>query len=136
MRAYSPARVVEMIQHLHDRWGVRHIMFVDDLFLASRVRVTEFCERLIDSGLRITWTCTARVDTVKPDVLALMKKAGCWEISFGLETGSNELLIAMDKAARVGALRGGGRLDARGGHPDQGPLHARLSRRERGDDPR
>ena len=101
MRAYSPARVVEMIQYLHERWGVRHIMFVDDLFLASRLRVTEFCERLLATGLSITWTCTARVDTVKPGILALMKKAGCWEISFGLETGSNELLIAMDKAARV-----------------------------------
>jgi radical SAM superfamily enzyme YgiQ (UPF0313 family) len=101
MRAYSPARVVEMIQYLHDRWGVRHIMFVDDLFLASRLRVTEFCERLLASGLRVSWTCTARVDTVKPGILALMKRAGCWEISFGLETGSNELLVAMDKAARV-----------------------------------
>ena len=101
VRAYSPARVVEMIQHLHERWGVQHIQFVDDLFLASRLRVTEFCERLLASGLRISWTCTARVDTVKPGVLALMKRAGCWEISFGLETGSNELLIAMDKAARV-----------------------------------
>jgi radical SAM superfamily enzyme YgiQ (UPF0313 family) len=101
VRAYSPARVVEMIQHLHQRWGVRHVMFVDDLFLASRVRVTEFCERLIASGLRISWTCAARVDTVKPDILALMKRAGCWEIGFGLETGSNELLAAMDKVARV-----------------------------------
>jgi radical SAM superfamily enzyme YgiQ (UPF0313 family) len=63
--------------------------------------VTEFCERLLATGLRITWTCTARVDTVKPQILALMRKAGCWEISFGLETGSNELLVKMDKAARV-----------------------------------
>jgi radical SAM superfamily enzyme YgiQ (UPF0313 family) len=101
VRAYSPARVVEMIQLLHERWGVRHVQFVDDLFLASRTRVTEFCERLLASRLRITWTCTARVDTVKPDVLALMKRAGCWEISFGLETGSNELLVKMDKSARV-----------------------------------
>jgi anaerobic magnesium-protoporphyrin IX monomethyl ester cyclase len=101
VRAYSPARVVAMIQQLHERWGVRHIMFVDDLFLASRLRVTEFCERLLATGLSITWTCTARVDTVKPGILALMKKAGCWEISFGLETGANELLVAMDKAARV-----------------------------------
>jgi len=101
VRAYSPAKVVEMIQHLNARWGVRHIMFVDDLFLASRTRVTDFCERLLATGLRITWTCTARVDTVKPDILALMKRAGCWEISFGLETGSNELLVKMDKAARV-----------------------------------
>ncbi len=49
----------------------------------------------------MTWSCTARVDTVKPDVLAKMKKADCWEISFGLETGSNELLQKMKKAARV-----------------------------------
>jgi radical SAM superfamily enzyme YgiQ (UPF0313 family) len=101
VRAYSPAKVVEMIEHLHARWGVRHIMFVDDLFLASRTRVTEFCKRLIATGLRISWTCTARVDTVKPEVLALMKQAGCWEISFGLETGSDELLVKMDKQARV-----------------------------------
>jgi radical SAM superfamily enzyme YgiQ (UPF0313 family) len=101
VRAYSPAKVVEMIEHLHARFGVRHVMFVDDLFLASRTRVTEFCERLLATGLRITWTCTARVDTVKPQILALMRKAGCWEISFGLETGSNELLVKMDKAARV-----------------------------------
>jgi anaerobic magnesium-protoporphyrin IX monomethyl ester cyclase len=76
-------------------------MFVDDLFLASRQRVTELCNLLLDSGLRMTWTCTARVDTVKPDVLKLMKQAGCWEISFGLETGSDDLLQKMDKAARV-----------------------------------
>src|SRR5262245_11571437 len=101
VRAYSPAKVVEMIEVLHARWGVRHIMFVDDLFLASRTRVTEFCKRLIATGLRITWTCAARVDTVKPDILALMEQAGCWEISFGLETGSDDLLARMDKQARV-----------------------------------
>jgi anaerobic magnesium-protoporphyrin IX monomethyl ester cyclase len=101
VRHYSPRRVFEMMRHLHDAYGVRHIQFVDDLFLASRLRVTELCQLLLDNGLKMTWSCTARVDTVKPDVLALMKKAGCWEISFGLETGSDELLQKMDKAARV-----------------------------------
>jgi len=101
VRHYSPQKVFEMMKHLHDTYGVRHIMFVDDLFLASKVRVTELCQMLLDSGLKMTWTCTARVDTVKPEVLAIMKQAGCWEISFGLETGSNELLQKMDKAARV-----------------------------------
>jgi len=103
VRHYSPQKVFEMMKHLHDTYGVRHIFFVDDLFLASKVRVTELCQLLLDSGLKMTWTCTARVDTVKPEVLAIMKKAGCWEISFGLETGSNELLQKMDKAARVEA---------------------------------
>ena len=57
-------------------------MFVDDLFLASRIRVTELCNRILDNRLKMTWTCAARVDTVKPDLLKLMRQAGCWEISF------------------------------------------------------
>lgn len=101
VRHYSPEMVFNMIKHLHDTYGVRHILFVDDLFLASKVRTADLCNRILESGLKITWTCTARVDTVKPDILHLMKKAGCWEISFGLETGSNELLKKMDKAADV-----------------------------------
>ncbi len=101
VRFYSPKVVFQMMQHLKEKYGVRHIMFVDDLFVASRLRVNELCRLLIDSKLGLTWSCTSRVDTIKPDTLALMKKAGCWEISFGLETGSNELLKKMDKAARV-----------------------------------
>ncbi len=101
VRHYSPAKVFEMMKHLHDTYGVRHIMFVDDLFLASKIRVTELCNMILEDGLKMTWTCTARVDTVKPGVLDLMQKAGCWEISFGLETGSNDLLKKMDKAAEV-----------------------------------
>jgi radical SAM superfamily enzyme YgiQ (UPF0313 family) len=71
------------------------------LFVASRLRVAELCKLLVESKLGITWSCTSRVDTIKPETLALRKAAGCWEISFGLETGSNELLKKMDKAAEV-----------------------------------
>lgn len=101
VRYYSPAKVFEMMEHLHNQYGVRHIMFVDDLFLASRTRATELCNRLLQSNLKLTWSCTARVDTVRPDTLKLMKKAGCWEISFGLESGSNEMLQKMEKATEV-----------------------------------
>ena len=101
LRAYSPGRVVEIMGHLKERWGIGHIMFVDDLFLASRIRVMEFCDRLEEAALKMTWSCTARVDTVKPDVLQRMRAVGCWEISFGLETGSDDLLKQMDKAACV-----------------------------------
>ncbi|HEV7299748.1 MAG TPA: radical SAM protein [Tepidisphaeraceae bacterium] len=101
VRYYSPAKVVEMMQHLNERYGVRHVLFVDDLFLASKLRTTEFCNLLLASGLKMTWSCAARVDTVKPDILGLMKQAGCWQISFGLETGSDEMLRKMDKSARV-----------------------------------
>ena len=101
VRHYSPEKVFGMMKHLNTRYGIRHVMFVDDLFLASKVRTLALCDMLIESGLNMTWSCTARVDTVKPEVLKRMKQAGCWEISFGLETGSNELLQKMEKAARV-----------------------------------
>jgi anaerobic magnesium-protoporphyrin IX monomethyl ester cyclase len=101
VRAYSPRRVFEIMQHLQNTYGVKHILFVDDLFTASKKRTTELCELIIDSGMDITWSCASRVDVVKPETLALMKKAGCWEISFGLESGSNELLQKMDKSASL-----------------------------------
>lgn len=101
VRYYSPKVVFEMMKHLKATYGVRHVLFVDDLFVASRIRVAELCKLLVESKLGITWSCTSRVDTIKPETLALMKAAGCWEISFGLETGSNELLKKMDKAAEV-----------------------------------
>ncbi|MGR9072361.1 MAG: B12-binding domain-containing radical SAM protein [Gammaproteobacteria bacterium] len=101
VRANSPEMVYRMMKHLKESYGVRHIQFVDDLFLASRLRTLALCDLIVENGLDMTWSCTARVDTVKPDVLKKMKQAGCWEISFGLETGSDELLRKMEKAARV-----------------------------------
>jgi radical SAM superfamily enzyme YgiQ (UPF0313 family) len=101
VRYYSPAKVYEMMVHLRDRYNVRHVLFVDDLFLASRLRALELCRLIVEDGLKMTWSCAARVDTVRPDLLAQMKLAGCWQISFGLETGSDELLQKMEKVARV-----------------------------------
>jgi radical SAM superfamily enzyme YgiQ (UPF0313 family) len=89
------------MQYLKQNYGIQHVMFVDDLFLASRKRASEFSQRLIDLKLNMTWSCTSRVDTVHADVLALMKQAGCWEISFGLESGSQEMLEKMVKSAKI-----------------------------------
>lgn len=101
VRAYSPEAVFNMMKYLQETYGIRHIMFVDDLFIASRIRTLALCDLIINNRLDMTWSCAARVDTIKPDVLKRMKRAGCWEISFGLETGSDELLEKMEKAARV-----------------------------------
>jgi anaerobic magnesium-protoporphyrin IX monomethyl ester cyclase len=101
VRAYSPQKVFEQMVHLKERWGVNHVLFVDDLFVASRKRTEELCRLIVTNRLKMTWTCSARVDCVRPELLKIMKKAGCWEIEFGLESGSNELLQQMEKHARV-----------------------------------
>jgi radical SAM superfamily enzyme YgiQ (UPF0313 family) len=101
VRAYTPERVFEIMQHLQNTYGIKHMTFVDDLFTASKVRTTALCNLIINSGMKMTWSCASRVDVVNAETLKLMAKAGCWEISFGLETGSNELLQKMDKAASI-----------------------------------
>jgi radical SAM superfamily enzyme YgiQ (UPF0313 family) len=101
VRYYSPKKVFEMMKHLNTKYGVRHVLFVETCSLPRACGRRSLCNLIIDSGLKMTWSCAARVDTVKPDLLALMKQAGCWQISYGLETGSDEMLRKMDKYARV-----------------------------------
>ncbi len=101
VRAYSPQKVFEIILHLQKEYGIKHILFVDDLFTASKKRTIELCDLIIENKVDVTWSCASRVDVVKPETLKKMQQAGCWEISFGLESGSNELLQKMDKSAAI-----------------------------------
>jgi len=80
------------LRHLKDRYGIRHVNFYDDQFTFNRQRVVEFCEKMISRPLGMTFNCAVRAEHIDPDLLALMKKAGCWEISLGIETGDPELL--------------------------------------------
>lgn len=96
-RCYSADYVIKMIEHLVERYGIRHIIFYDDLFAASGSRIKTICEEIMSKKLNISWTCDARVNTVTPETLALMKKAGCWEIAYGIESGSQKILDLLAK---------------------------------------
>lgn len=80
------------LQHLKKHYHVRHVNFYDDQFTFNRQRIVEFCEKIIRQPLGITFNCAVRAEHIDADLLALMKKAGCWEISLGIETGDPELL--------------------------------------------
>lgn len=80
------------MKHLRDQFGIRHINFYDDQFTFNRKRVAEFATMVIDNDLGMTFNCAARAEHLDLDLLALMKKAGCWMISLGIETGDPDLL--------------------------------------------
>ncbi|MFH7320771.1 B12-binding domain-containing radical SAM protein [Desulfurivibrio sp. D14AmB] len=84
--------VYRHMQYLKERWGIRHINFYDDQFTFHRGRVVELCNRLIAEPLGMTFNCAIRAEHVDPELLALMKRAGCWMASLGIETGDPELL--------------------------------------------
>lgn len=91
-RGYSPEYGVNLIADLAHTHGVKEILIEDDTFVIARHRVREFCERLIDRALGITWSCLGRADRVTPELLRLMRRAGCWHIAYGIESGNRAIL--------------------------------------------
>ncbi|MFN2367681.1 MAG: radical SAM protein, partial [Desulfurivibrionaceae bacterium] len=80
------------LRYLKERFGIRHINFYDDQFTFNRERVVDFTTMMIEQPLGMTFNCAVRAEHIDFDLLKLMKKAGCWMISLGIETGDPDLL--------------------------------------------
>jgi radical SAM superfamily enzyme YgiQ (UPF0313 family) len=81
--------------------GVRHILFYDDLFTVNRPRVVELCERFLAAGFRFTWSCNSHPNLLDPPTLRLMRRAGCWQIAYGIESGSQRVLDVVKREVRI-----------------------------------
>lgn len=100
-RGYSAKRVIAMIKCLMSEYGIRDIQFLDDLFVVNRCRLIEFCKIMVEEKIDVTWSCQARVNGVKPDVLKMMADAGCWQMTYGMESANQEILDVLDKRIKV-----------------------------------
>jgi len=98
VRVRSPEHIMKELWLLHDL-GIHNIHMYADLFTVSRDQVTGLCQAIIDQGLKVRWTCNSRVDYVDEEMLHLMGQSGCWMISWGIESASEEVL----RRARKGA---------------------------------
>ncbi|MFA4889811.1 MAG: radical SAM protein, partial [Candidatus Omnitrophota bacterium] len=98
---YSAGYVIGMVRELHSRYGVKEIQFRDDNFVVFKKRLVEFCRMIIAERIDIVWSCAGRVDDVDTPTLRLMKQAGCWQIWYGIESGSDEVLKADKKNSTV-----------------------------------
>ena len=96
-RAFSPARVIDDIRDLVEKYNVHEIHFYDDDLTLDRKRTMEIMERLIAARLDLVWSCTTRCDLVDAELLRRMKRAGCWMISYGVESGNDALRAKIDK---------------------------------------
>jgi radical SAM superfamily enzyme YgiQ (UPF0313 family) len=85
------------LRHLVDRYRIRGMYWVDDIFTGDKPWVRAFCEALADSELELEWGCQSRVESVDPPLLRLMRAAGCVQIAFGVESGSKRVLREMKK---------------------------------------
>jgi tRNA A37 methylthiotransferase MiaB len=96
-RIKSADRILREIRHLKDTFGRRDFNFTHDLFTTDRRWVINFCRTLSDSALDITWTCSSRTDTLDEEQISWLKRAGCRNIYFGVETGTAAMQKAIDK---------------------------------------
>jgi len=90
VRFHSPAWFIEEIEALVKK-GVNHFYFSDDTFTMDKKRVIEFCGLICKKNLKISWNAISRVDYIDDDILLAMRKAGCIQISFGVESGSEKI---------------------------------------------
>lgn len=93
--------VMDEIEDNVARHGVREFFIWADTFTVNRNYVMRFCQAIMERDLRIAWTCNSRVDTVDEELLTMMKKAGLWMISFGLESGADNVLAHSEKKITV-----------------------------------
>ncbi|MBT8357321.1 MAG: radical SAM protein, partial [Desulfobacterales bacterium] len=102
-RAHSVNRIISEIRSLVDLYQISQINIEADTLTVKKKFIKELCNALIDSGVnkRVKWTCESRVDTVNEETLKLMRKAGCWQISYGVETGSQRLLDLINKSVTL-----------------------------------
>ena len=100
VRFRSPENIVAEMELLA-KHGIRSIHMYADIFTVSREQVEGLCELILERNLRMVWTCNSRVDFVDPGLLQLMAQAGCRWISWGIESGDEEILRRVRKGITV-----------------------------------
>jgi anaerobic magnesium-protoporphyrin IX monomethyl ester cyclase len=96
-RMRSAAKMIEEVETLIADYGAKEIAFFDDSFTENEERILEFCEEVLRTGIEFVWRCSARVDRVDRPLLGAMRRAGCYRIGFGIESGSEKILNNIGK---------------------------------------
>ncbi len=104
-RFMSAKRVIAEIKYLADTYRMDSIHFYDDTFTIHKARTLELCEAMIRNKVALPWACFTRVDVIDRELLRKMRKAGCYQIFYGVESGSQRLLDLISKGITLEQLR-------------------------------
>lgn len=100
VRLRSPELIMQELWQLK-KLGINNIHMYSDLFTVSRQQVMDLCQRMIDEKINIKWMCNSRVDYIDEEMLRLMGKAGCWLISWGIESADEQILNNVHKGISI-----------------------------------
>lgn len=97
IRARSPEAIADEMEICKSRFGIKNFYFRADTFTWDKDWMIDVCKRIIAKNLGLRWVCNSRVDTIDEERLGWLKKAGCWMIGFGIESGDAGILKKMKK---------------------------------------
>jgi radical SAM superfamily enzyme YgiQ (UPF0313 family) len=103
-RQQSPGRVIRELQALQEYYGVDYVRFCDDVFGISRQWLTDLLDQMLAKRLGLKFECLARVDLLKPDLLARMRQAGLQRVYVGVESGSQKMLDLMNRGTHLAQI--------------------------------
>ncbi len=97
VRTRSPENILGEIKECYEKYNIKNFIFWSDLFNLDNEWVNELCNKIINSGMKITFSTNTRADSANLDTVKLMKKAGCSLVSIGIESGSQFMLDKIGK---------------------------------------
>jgi len=115
LRFRSIPNIIEEIRQIVEVQRIPQIIFRDLTLTANRNHIMSLCEEIIKHDLRFSWRCFSCVDTVDKELLNMMRKAGCDQISYGIESGSQAVLGQSGKGITLEQSREAVRLTKNAG---------------------
>lgn len=100
-RARSPENVLDELEWLYNDMNIKTFIFFDDNFTIKKERAINICQGILERGLKINWVACSHVAQVGKELLGWMKKAGCFRIDYGVESGSPKILRNIKKGQTV-----------------------------------
>lgn len=106
-RKKSPERCAAEVKKMYEL-GFREFMLADDIFTSDQKWAVAVCQAISDTGLEMSWSCTngIRVESADENLFNMLRKAGCYRVSFGFESGSDEVLTMFGKGGRASIEQG------------------------------
>lgn len=105
VRYRSVDNILDEVELLVKEYAIDTVWFCDDTFTLLRDRIFEFCEKLLDRGIKISWGCQAHIKTADEKMFRAMKKAGLVQLDFGVESGSDKVLKALRKNSDARSIK-------------------------------
>ena len=94
-------KIIAEMQRRVDTYGTTNFKIADDVFTVNKKHVETFCKEVVKITPRVEWQAQTRAEFATPEMMKMMKEAGCYLVNFGLESGDQETLTRMDKMCTV-----------------------------------